>query len=141
MANITRENLVASHKQYDAELKDLLAKEYKYQIDRPVHPFGYIGDMDLVTVLQAHARIHEEVKSFEQSAAALGVDLAALTDNTNQLVNGYTTDVWDEDFKLRVQEIKDNERVEKLERALEKMRSHFSEDDAFAADMQELEDL
>lgn len=140
MSNITRENLVASHKQYDAELKDLLAKEYHYKITRPIQPFGYIEDMDLLTILSAHSQIHKAVESFESSAIALGVDLSTLSTKQNT-VGGYTADEWDEEFKLRIQELKDAERVSKLETALAKMRKHFSEDEAFAADMEELGEL
>lgn len=54
---------------------------------------------------------------------------------------GFTIDTWDNDFKLRVEEIHDKKDLAKYKLVMDKFLKNFNDDDRFALEMSEIDDL
>jgi hypothetical protein len=76
--------------------------------------FGKIEFMGKETIVSALAKIIEKSEYKERAASELGLDPKKV--KTVKQVEGYTVDEWKADFKLRLEQIKVEKRIEKLEK-------------------------
>ena len=97
-----------------SELKALKAKKFEYQISKNCLMFGKIEFMGKETIVSALAKIIEKSEYKERAASELGLDPKKV--KTVKQVEGYTVDEWKADFKLRLEQIKVEKRIEKLEK-------------------------
>jgi hypothetical protein len=97
-----------------SELKALKAKKFEYKIPKSCLMFGKIEFMGKETIVSALAKIIEKSEYKDRAASELGLDPKKV--KTVKQVEGYTVDEWKEDFKLRLEQIKVEKRIEKLEK-------------------------
>lgn len=137
---ITRKNLVEKYKKAVKFLDELKDKKYKYNTNRACQPFGEVKNMSLKDCVQAYATVHEGTRNIDAAMEFLGVTNEDLkTDERKYL--GYTVSDWDEDFKTRVGELKDAAQKATYTKVIELFKKNFSDDDRFAIEMSEIEDL
>lgn len=137
---ITRENLVEKYRNAVKFLEGLKEKKYEYKTKRACQPFGEVCSMSLKDCVQAYATVHEGTRNVESAMAALGVTNDDLkTDERKYL--GYTVGDWDNDFKVRVEEIRDTAEKAKYEKVISLFKKNFSDDDRFSIEMAEVADL
>ena len=87
----------------------------------------------------ANTSLNEKIKNNTASIAELGLE----NFNTDVAVRvyGYTLEEWKADFQTRASQIKDEEKLQKLNAALRIIEKHLSEDDKFAIDMANVDEL
>lgn len=134
---ITRNELVAKYQQAKAKIQELENKKYDYKISRPCDPFGKVCNMNIESVVRAGASIHDQDKTLNACIELYGVTEADMSIEKRKFL-GYTVNEWDNDLKLRVQEIHDEQELEKYRKVAELLSKNFTDDDKFAMDMQEV---
>jgi len=137
---ISRSELVAKYKQAQVKIKELENKEYNYKIKRACDPFGNISQMSIENVVRAGASIHDQEKTINEVIKLFGVTEADLSTEKRKFL-GYSTEEWDHDFKLRIQEIHDEQELEKYQKVVELLSKNFSEDDKFDMDMAAISEI
>lgn len=137
---ITRENLVEKYRNAVKNLEELKNKKYKYNTKRACQPFGEVSTLSLKDCVQAYATVHDGTRNIENAMSVLGITNEDLKSDERKYL-GHTVSEWDEDFKTRVEQIKDTEKRKKYEKVIELFTKNFSEDDRFAIEMAEADSL
>lgn len=137
----SRTELVANYKKAQAKIKELENKEYKYKINRCCDPFGRINQMDMVEIVKAAATIHDSEKTINACIDMFGITKEELNNSEARTFLGFKVEEWDEDFKLRIEELRDEKTLEKYKKAVALWSKHFSEDDKFSMDMDAIDEL
>lgn len=137
---LTRANLVENYKKAVEKVKELNGKQYNYKTARACQPFGEVKNMSINDCVMAYATIHDGVRNIENGMSFLGVTAEQLKSAVRKYL-GYPVADWDADLKLRVEEINDSELKKKYETIIKKFSNNFSDDDRFAIEMGEIEDM
>lgn len=121
-------------------IKQLENKEYSYHTEGRHYPgVGIITDMNTKSELtSAFAAIKAKKSDLSEANKELGFDDE---EDVVEEVAGISIDLWLEDIKTRVENLKDEAVLEKLRRGEQILDRNLSADDKFELDMKELEGL
>lgn len=137
---ITRENLVEKYRNAVKNLEILKNKKYNYKTNRACQPFAEVSKLSIKDCVQAYATVHDGMRNIENAMSVLGITNEDLKSDERKYL-GHTVADWDEDFKTRVEQIKDAEKKATYEKVIELFTKNFSDDDRFAIEMAEAESL
>ncbi len=117
----------SSFSEVKKELETLKKKKFEYKVKRPADQYGYVESMSLDNLVKAFGEIKKKLEVNKEVAKELGIDSANVNSTTK--FNGYTLDEWKADFLVRVDEIKTEQRIGKLEKAAGIVEDNLSESD------------
>lgn len=137
---ITRANLVENYKNALAKLDELKNKKYVYKTNRPCQPFGEVKSMTMIDCVKAYASVHDGISNFDNALKFLGLTNEDINSEERKYL-GFPVADWDEDFKTRIDEIKDKKLTEKYNKVINVFKNNFSDDDKFEIEMSEVMDL
>lgn len=137
---ITRANLVENYKNALAKLEELKNKKYEYKTNRACQPFGEVKNMSMIDCVKAYASVHDGITNFDNALKFLGLTNEDINSDERKYL-GCPVDDWDNDFKLRVEELKDKTLKEKYNKVIEVFKKNFTDDDRFVIEMGEVMDL
>lgn len=138
---ITRKEIVAKYKIAAKKVKQLESKKYEYKTNRACEPFGLVQNMNIDDVVRAGASVHDGDANITARIEQYGVRPDDLKNCSARKFLGFTIDTWDNDFKLRVEEIHDKKELAKYKLVMYKFLKNFNDDDRFALEMSEIDDL
>ena len=99
---------------------------------------GYIHEIaTMADIIKAQKIVNKEKVDNTDIAASLGIQADELPTSDVKLM-GYKLDVWDADIQKRIQELRVEIRLEKLQADADKLEQFLSEDDRFDMAMDKL---
>jgi hypothetical protein len=109
--------------------------------DKYLPKVGHIHEIDSIEgILKAQNKVNANKEQVYDSAAKdLGITEAEMPKNDTKLM-GMKTSYWDKDIKTRLNELRLEIRLAKLEKDEELLRGHLGKDEQFSLDMLELSD-
>lgn len=137
---ITRKNLVENYKNALVKLEELKSKKYEFKTNRACTPFNEVSKLTLLECVKAYASVHDGVMNFDKAMEVLGVTNEDIKSDERKYL-GFPVDDWDHDFKLRVEQIKDEVLRKKYEKVITVFKNNFSDEDKFEIEMSEVMDL
>lgn len=101
---------------------------------------GHVHELkDKVECVKAMKYINENSSKFDDNATELGLSADEI-DEDEITILGFEPSVWKTDIKARLEEIKDEENLEKLKHAKKLLTKNLSKDDLFAREMNSIDD-
>ena len=122
------------------KLEELKSKKYEFKTNRPCTPFNEVSKLSLLDCVKAYASVHDGIANFDKAMEFLGVTNEDIKSDERKYL-GCPIDDWDNDFKLRVEQIKDEVLRKKYEKVINVFKNNFSDDDRFEIEMSEVMDL
>jgi hypothetical protein len=110
--------------------------------DKYLPKVGHIHEIDSIEgLLKAQNLVMEgKDKKYEAAAAALGLDEKEMPKQSDTLLLGIKTSLWEKDIKTRLAELRVEIKLAKLRKDAELLRRNLNDDDNFKLDMLELSD-
>ena len=135
---IKRDEVKSKRESVLAKIKELeeSVKKTRFITNRYYDGYGLVEGMDKLTLTAAFKDLKSRMASDVMSELGFTND-----DEEEETYLGFTLDEWMEDFKTRAKQIRDEEKIEKLQDAVCILEDNLSEDDKFALDMEAVEDL
>lgn len=140
MEKITREMLVQKYLIAEKKLDVLKSKKYEYKTQRDCQPFGMVRHMRFEDIVKAGATVHEGFCNIDEAIKRYGITKDELKSDERKYL-GYTVDEWDADFKLRVEELRDEKMKQNYEKAIKTFKNNFTDDDKFRIEMGSITDM
>jgi hypothetical protein len=101
---------------------------------------GYVSEIPtLRECAKALSFVQSKFTNETTAAAELGLAEADIQEEQSYL--GFDFETWKSDIQKRVEQLKDESQMEKLQAAEQKLKKHRSADDIFADDMEGMDDL
>lgn len=132
---ITKENLVQVHKETIERLEELREKTYQYKLIKVGKKIIDFSNMSYGDLISAYLDFHKNSISVKEAMDDLDIPELygkRLDDNFTTVLN---------QFKTRVQELKDNTEEEYLEQAVDLMEKHLPENNDFEEDSKLISEL
>ena len=135
---IKRDEVKSKRESVLAKIKELeeSVKKTRFITNRYYDGYGLVEGMDKLTLAAAFKDLKSRMASDVMSELGFTND-----DEEEETYLGFTLDEWMEDFKTRAKQIRDEEKIEKLQDAVCILEDNLSDDDKFALDMEAVEDL
>ena len=140
---ITREQLYATFEEHKKKITELKSKKYVYHVGRACDQFGKVSTMGIKQLQGAMALVKDKIGKQDDSLEELGVtakDLG-LKEEVDSRFKGYTLEEWMADFKMRAEQLKDQETLAREVKATKLMKANFSDDDKFAHEMARIDSI
>lgn len=134
-----REELLSKRTELKTVIDTLENKTYDYKVSRSFNSFGFVSEMGVDELIMANAALNRKMESNAASAVELGLE--DFKTDLAERVYGYTGEEWKADFNTRASQINNEAKLQKLQNALTIIEKHLSEDDKFAIDMANVEEL
>jgi len=135
---IKRDEVKSKRESVLAKIKELeeSVKKTRFITNRYYDGYGLVEGMDKLTLAAAFKDLKSRMASDVMSELGFTND-----EEEEETYLGFTLDEWMEDFKTRAKQIRDEEKIEKLQDAVCILEDNLSDDDKFALDMEAVEDL
>ncbi len=112
------------------------ATSHKY-----VDKIGHIHELKSIKdVVKAKKFINGEFEDFEAEQKELGISAKELENNVATFL-GFKKEIWDKDIETRLNELRQQTKLEKLKVARKLLKKNLSEDDKFKLDMSKITEL
>jgi hypothetical protein len=134
MKKITRDQVLDKLVAVQSKIKEIKSKEkYSYKtIHKHIPGAGKVHEIETERdIVIAHSKVNTEILNLNSSAQALGVSL----DKSAYEFLGFNLQVWEEEIKARLIEIRDKRALAQLRKAETLLTANLSEDDKFNLDM------
>lgn len=135
---IKRDEVKSKREALLAKIKELeeSVKKTRFTTNRYYDGYGLVEGMDKLTLASAFKDLKSRMASDVMSELGF-----TKNDDEEETYLGFTLKEWMDDFMTRAQQIRDEEKIEKLQDAVAILEDNLSEDDRFELDMEAVEDL
>lgn len=117
-------------------------KPFNYQTSTKYVPkIGLITDVTTVKdIVKLQTIVDEQKSKFNEAAKKLGISEDELDEEETTFM-GYSLDIWEDEIKQRLNEIKQLNLLSKLQKAKKVLKKNLSADDKFLLDMDSINDV
>jgi hypothetical protein len=135
---IKRDEVKSKREALLVKIKELeeSVKKTRFTTNRYYDGYGLVEGMDKLTLASAFKDLKSRMASDVMSELGF-----TKNDDEEETYLGFTLKEWMDDFMTRAQQIRDEEKIEKLQDAVAILEDNLSEDDRFELDMEAVEDL
>jgi thiaminase len=144
MAKITRDNLYDTLKKVNDTIDENNKKKFQYITgDRYLTGWGIISEMtDKKELVEVYSFLKDQLKTTDEAAEELGISPEELEDEEETpTLCGYKIKDWMQDVKTRIEELRLEEKTEKLQKAKGLLENNLSEEERFDLQMSMVESL
>lgn len=135
---IKRDEVKSKREALLVKIKELeeSVKKTRFTTNRYYDGYGLVEGMDKLTLASAFKDLKSRMASDVMSELGF-----TKNDDEEETYLGFTLKEWMDDFMTRAQQIRDEEKIEKLQDAVAILEDNLSDDDRFELDMEAVEDL
>jgi hypothetical protein len=110
--------------------------------DKYLPKVGHIHEIDTIEgLLKAQNIVMESKdKKYDEAAKALGIEEKEMPKSKDSFLLGIKTSLWEKDIKTRLEELRLEIRLAKLQKDAELLRKNLNDEDNFKLDMLKLSD-
>ncbi len=138
-----RDQVLGNFKAVEKEIERLEAKPAVIYAtaSKYIPSVGYVAELGSIKeIVKAQKTINEQKSGLDEAAKDLGLSDGDFQEEEATFM-GYPIQVWANDIKNRLEEIKSEQRLAKLKAARKTLKKNLSKDDKFELDMGGINDV